>query len=638
MTDSNPIRNRVLAVDDEPAIISEYCRCLAEQFNMSPEMAELEKSLFDATCDDGWSRAFEVEVRSQGNTGVDAVREAMQADDPFAVIFLDIAMPPGIDGIDAAKQIRELDPDVNIVIVSGTASAEPENLVVQIPPADRLFFFKKPFHSVECRQLTNALCSKWHAERELKQSNELLEQRVMKRTAELHKLAYIDPITQLPNRNRILAELKDLISEEKDDGLLIAVALLDIERFSFINETSGYEAGTDLLRAVGEKLTKVLRSVSSESNVVGRVGADEFACLITDVSDEHDLHDRIAKIESVCDEPFEISGRHIHIDVSIGVACHPLHGDTAKIVYRCAEAALHRSRKNVEKRSTFYAREMQLRAQQRHELESEFRTAIDKSKLDVHYQPQLCLRTGDIVGVEALARWTRENGTSVPPDVFVPLSEELGMSDDLFQAVLAKVCATKKSWKGHKLHDIPVSINMSVHQLRNPDLLDIVDTAIDDYGLNTDMIKFELTETSLLDNLSVAHRVLAELAEHGLAIQIDDFGTGYSSLSYLAELPVQSLKIDQSFVARVGESSSHSRVVQAVIALGKALDLQLIAEGIETENQLVILRNNGCDVGQGFLISLPLTANGLLQWTELITETTFENRYPLIAAASPAIV
>ncbi len=627
----------MLVVDDESAIISEYCRCLAEQFNMSPEMAELEKSLFDATSDEGWSRAFEVEARSQGDAGVDAVREAMQADDPFAVIYLDITMPPGIDGITAAKQIRELDPEVNIVIVSGTASTEPENLVAQIPPADRLFFFKKPFHSVECRQLTNALCSKWHAERELKRSNELLEQRVMKRTADLHKLAYIDPVTQLPNRNRILAELKELIPEKNDSELLTAVALLDIERFSFINETSGYEAGTDLLRAVGEKLAKVMGSDSTDSNRVGRIGADEFACLITDISDEDELRDRITRIETVCDEPFEINGREIHIDVSIGVACHPLHGDTAKTVFRCAEAALHRSRKNVEKRSTFYAPEMHMKAQHRHALESEFRTAIDESKLDIHYQPQLCLRTGDIVGVEALARWTREDGTSVPPDGFVPLSEELGMSDDLFQAVLAKVCGTKKSWKGHKLHDIPVSINMSAHQLRNQDLLDIVGTAIDDYGLSTDMIKFELTETTLLDDLSVAHRMLAELAEHGLAIQIDDFGTGYSSLSYLAELPVQSLKIDQSFVARVGERSSHSRVVQAVIALGKALDLQLIAEGIESEEQLVVLRNNGCDVGQGFLIAEPMPANALLQWVELISETTFENRYPLIAAASPAI-
>lgn len=260
MTDLNHmLTNRVLVVDDDALLIGEYVRCLGEDFepdNATTTLGDLEKVLFGEETDERGAVRFDVQTRTQGDYAVEAVEDAMREGCPFAIVFLDIRMPPGIDGIEAAQRIRKLDPNVNIVIVTGSLSPEPENLGVQIPPADRVFFFKKPFHAVECRQLAAALCGKWHADMALRRANEDLEQRVEERTAALHKLAYYDPVTRLPNHLRLLDELQGMIDDSGSPDTKTVAILIDIERFSFINETMGYDSGTELLRSIANRLTR----------------------------------------------------------------------------------------------------------------------------------------------------------------------------------------------------------------------------------------------------------------------------------------------------------------------------------------------------------------------------------------------
>lgn len=618
-------------------LIGEYLRCLGEGFepeNATSTLGDLEKVLFGDETNAKGAAKFDVQSRNQGKAAVAAVKDSVQTGSPFSIVFLDITMPPGIDGIEAAKQIREIDPNVNIVIVTGSLGSEPEDLGQIVPPADKIFFFRKPFHALECRQLAAALCGKWHADLALRQANEMLEQRVIERTAALHKLAYFDPVTDMPNRLKLLDHLQFMIDNSEGSEGETAVVLLDIERFSFLNETMGYDSGTELLIALGSRLKKMLEDRENRYKpIVGRFGADEFACLLPAIPDDNALQEFVQAVKATVEEPFLINGRDLFLKASIGVAWHPAHGSDSKTVFRCAEAALHRSMRRLESGITYYHSEMRYRARHKFDLEAELRTAIDSGQITANFQPQLCLRTGALAGVEALARWTRPDGTVVAPNDFIPLSEEMGISDVLFESILRNVCGAVSSWRADGKWDIPVSVNLSAHQLRNSKLVELIQSILQQNKVEEKMINLELTETVLLEDLTIARPMLKDLSKYGVGIHIDDFGTGYSSLSYLAELPVQTLKIDQSFIGRLTESETNARVVQAVIALGKAMGLEVIAEGVETEPQMELVRTFGCDLAQGFLIAKAMPDEEFQQWcASLAGSNTSEHTIPAIPA------
>lgn len=614
----NKLTNRVLVVDDDAMLLAEYIRCLGEDFE--PEIAtttltDLEKVLFGDETNDRGAAKFEVHSRNQGEAAVEAVQASIEAGTPYAIIFIDIRMPPGIDGIEAAQRIRLLDPNINIVIVTGSMSSTQENLGKQVPPADKIFFFQKPFHALECRQLSAALCGKWHADMALRKANEDLEQRVRERTSALQKLAYFDVVTRLPNKLLLIEELKKLIEKaENTDGDTVAV-LIDVDRFSSVNETMGFDAGTELLRSIGSRLSRTFCDEDGQRMaVVGRFGSDEFAVLVPGIANEDEMRQLAELVKETVEAPFLINGRDLFLKVSVGVSWHPVHGRDAKSVFQCAEAALHRSMRTLDNATTFYHNEMRFRARYKFDLEAELRTALEDGQICAHYQPQQCSNSGEILGVEALARWTRPDGSMVPPSDFVPISEETGQSDMLFEAVLRSVCADLASWKDKADWNIPVSVNLSAHQLRNEDLVDVIGEILQARKIDRNLINIELTENVLLEDLTIAQPLMEELANFGVGIHIDDFGTGYSSLSYLARLPAEVIKIDQSFVAQLSESEASHRVIEAIIALGKAMKLGVVAEGIENDQQYATLRRLGCDLMQGYFIAKPMPAERMLQW------------------------
>jgi diguanylate cyclase (GGDEF)-like protein len=612
--------NRVLVVDDDLLLVKEYLHCLGEDFEpdyATATLTDLEKVLFGEETDDRGAAKFDVDSQNQGEAAVEAVKAAIASNSPYAIVFLDIRMPPGIDGIEAAKQIRLLDPNVNIVLVTGSVTPAPENLGKQIPPADKVFFFQKPFHAMECRQLAAALCGKWHADMALRSANEDLERRVDERTAALQKLAYFDVVTRLPNQLLLIEELKALIEKaEETDGDTVAV-LIDIDRFSFINETMGYDAGTELLRSIANRLNRTFCDEAGQRMaVVGRFGADEFAILVPGIENDSEIRELAELVRDTVEAPFLINGRDLFLKVSIGVSWHPVHGRDAKSVFRCAEAALHRSMRSLNSSITYYHSEMRYRARYKFDLEAELRGAIENGDICAHYQPQQCTVSGDLAGVEALARWTRPDGSMVPPSDFIPLSEEMGISDVIFESIMRSVCADVASWREMGEWTVPVSVNLSAHQLRNRDLVSLIKGILQSEKVDKKLINLELTETVLLEDLTIAQPVLNDLAAYGVGIHIDDFGTGYSSLSYLAQLPVQTIKIDQAFIAQLSESDANSRVIEAIVALGKAMKLDVVAEGVETDQQYAIVRRLGCDLAQGYFIAKPMPADQLLTWIE----------------------
>lgn len=621
MTDiTQTTTNRILVVDDDTTLIDEYLRCLGEDYepdSATTTLSDLEKVLFGDEVNESGAARFAVESCNQGAKAVEAVEDAIKTGKKYSIVFLDIRMPPGIDGIEAAKRIRKLDPDVNIVIVTGSISAEIDNLNAEVPPADKIFFFRKPFHAAECRQLAAALCGKWHADMALRSANEKLEHRVEERTAALHKLAYYDPVTRLPNQLLLLDELQTMIDKSEDCDGDSVVVLLDIDRFSFLNETMGHDAGTELLRAIGNRLSRALcEEQSGSSAVIGRFGADEFAVLMPGVESDAAIHELAEQVRTLVEEPFLIGGRDIFLKASFGVAWHPVHGRDAKLIFRCAEAALHRSMRNIDDAITYYHSEMRYRARHKFDMEAEFRGALENGQIKAFYQPQQCLETGELAGVEALARWIRADGSIVMPDDFIPLCEEMGISDLLFEAILTNVCDDVAIWRDEGGWDVPVSVNLSAHQLRNADLVSLVKKTLMSKSVDRKLINLELTESTLLEDLTIARPILNDLSALGVGIHIDDFGTGYSSLSYLAELPVKTLKIDRSFIAKLVDSESNTRVVQAIIALGKAMQLEIVAEGVETDRQYALVRKLGCDLVQGFFIAKPMPADRFRRWCD----------------------
>ena len=632
--------NRVLVLDDDPHLIGEYVRCLGKDFE--PEAAtatlgDLEKVLLGEEQGEKQQARFDVHARKQGQAAIEAVAEAVAARDPFSIVFIDVHMPPGIDGIEAAKRIREIDPNVNIVIVTGSLGLDPDILGKRVPPADKIFLFKKPFHGAECRQLAAALCGKWHADMALRRANEDLERRVQERTAALQKIAYFDIATRLPNQLLLIEELKNLIAHAEETEGDTVVILLDIERFSFINETMGYDAGTELLRSVGNRLRRTFAEEgSSERGIVGRFGADEFAILMPGVESDMDISKLAERVRQTVEEPFLINGRDLFLKAAVGVSWHPMHGRDAKSVFRCAEAALHRSMRSIETAITYYHSEMRFRARHKFDLEAEFRGAMETGQIVAHYQPQQNTADGTVAGIEALARWIRPDGSVVPPSDFIPLSEEMGISDLLFETIMRSVCQDVVKWRGNGGWDVPVSVNLSAHQLRNRDLVALIKSILMNAQIDRKLINLELTETVLLEDLTVAQPVLNDLASYGVGIHIDDFGTGYSSLSYLAQLPVQTLKIDQTFIAQISDPDANTKVVEAIIALGKAMELELVAEGVETDQQYAIVRRLGCDLVQGYFIARPMPADELWNWCQRRNDSQDHGRSTTIVGIDKA--
>ncbi|MEO1204010.1 MAG: diguanylate cyclase [Pseudomonadota bacterium] len=439
-TIQDPLSHRVLVVDNDSELIAEYVHCLSDEFEAddpTSTLTDLEKVWLRDESDEGGVASFDVHSRNQGQAAVEAVAAATRAGRPFAIVFLDRRLPPGIDGLEAAKQIREIDPNVNLVIVSDSLGDKPDKIAREIPPADKIFFFEKPFMGVECRQLAAALCGKWNADRALRMANEALEQRVGERTAALHKLAYYDPVTRLPNQFLLLDELDATIDSSEDDEGDAAVVLLDVDRFSFLNETMGYDSGTELLRSIGNRLSRTfIEDGDYPGAIVGRFGSDEFAVIIPGVASEDETRRLAEAVKNTVEAPFLIHGRDLFLKCSVGVAWHPVHGRTARAVFRCAEAALHRSMRSIESPITYYHREMRYRARHRFALEAELRMALAGGRIRAWYQPQQSIATGELVGVEALARWEREDGTIIPPSEFIPISEEMGMADAIFESIL----------------------------------------------------------------------------------------------------------------------------------------------------------------------------------------------------------
>lgn len=464
---------------------------------------------------------------------------------------------------------------------------------------------------------------------QLEQANLELDRRVQERTAALEAeiaerrhaerrldhLAYHDVLTGLPNRLMFKEHLTHGLSRTARKKNRLAILFIDLDRFKDVNDTLGHSIGDELLIAVTRRIKTCVRT----SDTLARQGGDEFICILEDIREADEARQVADKLLALFRQPFTVGDNELFLSASIGICIAPDDGNEVDILVRNADAAMYQAKAHGRNRCHFYTAEMTQEAQQRVRMETLLRHAIDNQELSTHYQPKVDARTGQLVGAEALLRWNNSELGNVPPGRFIPLAEDCGLIVELGTWVLRTACRQLAQWDEAGFYVPALSVNLSVKQMERSDFIDHVSAILRDTGINPARIEFEITESIIMsvdDALGALHRLRAL----GVALSVDDFGTGYSSLTYLKALPIQTIKIDRSFVNGIGISPGDEAIIRAVVELSRSLGFVTVAEGVETTHQAQFLRNTGCACLQGYLYGKAMAADELAAGWQTETE------------------
>lgn len=430
----------------------------------------------------------------------------------------------------------------------------------------------------------------------------------------VHRLAYYDTLTNLPNRIFFQEQLELALQQARKDKSQVAVLYFDLDDFKRVNDTFGHAVGDKLLQEVGVRLTDSLRiapTIRKESavhNCIARMGGDEFIIILNNIARSADAEVVAERIVNVVSSSYNVDEYELFTSPSIGIALYPRDGEDAENLLKNADMAMYEAKRTGKSMYMVHSEEMRAKTARRYELDRVMRSAIDNDEFSVHYQVQLDLKSGEIFSAEALVRWHSETLGSVSPAEFVSVAEDNGMIISLGEWVLRKSCQQVKQWMENDALVQRVAVNISAMQFMRPDFPEVVSNILQQCELPAERLELEITESLLASDLNHAINTLQKLHEIGVTLSIDDFGTGYSSLSQLKHFPIDRLKIDQSFIYNIIECPDDAAITRAVIAMSKSMNIQVLAEGVETAEQLQFLLANGCDEVQGYLFSKPVSA------------------------------
>ena len=423
----------------------------------------------------------------------------------------------------------------------------------------------------------------------------------------IHFQAYHDNLTRLPNRTLLRDRLVQAISHAKRYNHKLSVMFLDLDRFKNINDTLGHMVGDKLLQAVAERLKKCLR----EADTLARIGGDEFTILLPEIQDRHDSEIIAQKIIDTLKTPFDLGETEIHVTTSIGIANYPGDGETIESLLKHADIAMYAIKNKGKDGYQFYTENMHDEVSAHLALENDLRRAITNNQFRLHYQPQVDANTHEIIALEALIRWDHPERGTIMPSEFISFCEETGLIQAIGDWILENVCQDLQVWNKMDFDMPRVAVNMSAKQFNQPDIVDKIKTTLKQYDITGDMLELEITENVLMDDIENVISILNQLSSMGVKIAIDDFGTGYSSLNYLQKLPIDTLKIDRSFVNSMENDEGSRSIIKAVIAMAKGLKLHIISEGVEELGQMEQLKALGCYGMQGFLFSPPISMDSV---------------------------
>ena len=433
------------------------------------------------------------------------------------------------------------------------------------------------------------------------------EDALREQQARLNYMAFHDSLTGLPNRTLFYDRINHGLARARRSGNRLAVMLLDLDRFKYINDSLGHDNGDLLLKTVAQRLCANVRDMDT----VARLGGDEFVVVLEGIHLDDDITLVARKILSAIAEPLPLQGHSIASTVSIGITVFPNDGDDADTLLKHADIAMYKAKESGKNNFKFYTDGMNASAVNFLLLENDLRHALESEQLELFYQPQFNLQSGDVTGMEALVRWRHPERGLIPPSNFIPLAEETGLIVELGEWVLKEACRQMKRWVSEGKYQYPVSVNLSPRQFRDQEFPTKLAAILDEAQLTADYLELEITETSAMEHAGNTIGMMNALNEMGVALALDDFGTGYSSLSYLKRFPLQKLKIDRSFVNDIGTDQNDAAIAMSIINLAHNMSLSVVAEGVEHEYQVKWLRDRGCDMVQGFLLSKPMTAQDL---------------------------
>jgi diguanylate cyclase (GGDEF)-like protein/PAS domain S-box-containing protein len=430
--------------------------------------------------------------------------------------------------------------------------------------------------------------------------------------AEMSHLAQHDTLTKLPNRTLLQDRLSQAITIAGRNGTRIAVLFVDLDGFKHINDSLGHAIGDKLLQSVAKRLLASVRT----SDTVSRIGGDEFVVLLSEVAHAGDAGVKAGKILAALNTPLEIDQHNLRVTASIGVTTYPEDGQETAMLIKNADLAMYQAKENGRNNYHFFEKDMNVRALERQSVEENLCFALDRDELVMHYQPKISLTTGEITGVEALVRWQHPERGLIGPLQFISVAEDCGLMLPIGNWVLRESCRQAKAWQDAGLRPIEMAVNVSSVEFRNEDFLEGVRAILKETGLSPHYLGLELTESVLMQHAEFTVPVLKKLKAMGVRLAIDDFGTGYSSLSYLRQFPIDTLKVDQSFVQGINADTDDATIINAVINMGGNLKHRVIAEGVETVEQVAFLQAHGCDEGQGYYFSHPVPASQFVKLLE----------------------
>lgn len=430
--------------------------------------------------------------------------------------------------------------------------------------------------------------------------------------SELQRLAYYDSLTGLPNRTMFKDRLNEELNRCQRYSDYCAVLFLDLDRFKLVNDTMGHAAGDELLIEVAQRVQKSLRS----TDTFARMGGDEFTLLLPNITSTDAVAHVAQNIIELLSEPVLLCGEEVRVGGSIGIAIYPDDGDNLETLTRHADTAMYEAKSNGRGQYHFFSAYMDQAAHDHLRLESDLHHALEREELFLNFQPQIDARTNNVVRCEALIRWEHPERGLVPPDKFIPIAEDGGLILQIGDYVIREVCRQIKSWQEQGIKAPPVAINLSARQFRQADLVNRIMAILDENEIGVDAVEFEITEGVAMENAESTMHRLCMLASEGFSIAIDDFGTGYSSLSYLKRFPVNKLKLDRSFVMDIPSDVNDAAISAAVIRMAHSLGMEVIAEGVETMEQVAFLLEEGCTIMQGYHFSKPLSADEYLRFLQ----------------------
>ncbi|MCF5170352.1 putative bifunctional diguanylate cyclase/phosphodiesterase, partial [Pseudomonas canadensis] len=521
---------------------------------------------------------------------------------PYAMALSEMRRPRGGAGLQTSDHLWEVDPRLQIALCTAYSDYSFEAIEARLKYNDQLLILKKPFDHLEIRQMASALTWKWQLAQDIALKVIGLERTIEERVQELLKVSHLlqyDALTELPNSTLLGDRLTQAIALGRRHDTQLAVVFIGLDRFKRINNALGYPVGDEVLQQVSQSLVEAVR----ESDSVFRYGSDEFVILLQDVQHPQQSQHVAQKILNAVSAIRHVAGHDLSITASLGISIYPNDSGTAVELIKHAETAMHTSKERGSDRFSFYTDDMNHRAQHRQNLESAIRQALEREEFVLHYQPKLDLKSGRIVGAEALIRWFQPRSGWVSPADFIPVAEDSGLIVRLTQWVLRQACEQAQAWRAMGLAPLCISVNISAIDFRQRDFVDNLATLLKQTGLPPTQLELEITESVLMQNVDETVDILNRIKAMGVRLALDDFGTGYSSLSYLRRFPIDVLKIDQSFVHGLKVNSQDEQLISAIIGMGKSLDLNIVAEGVETVEQLKFLQTQLCEEGQGYLFS-----------------------------------